>query len=268
VSVDQSHYKTPDKLNARKAFYEHVVGGNRWREIVKDAVRGFDGMSLLDVGCGSGEMALFVTDGLKNVRVRGFDLSEGMVEEARRRATDAGRADMTFSVGDATAFETGETFDRVMVLHVFHLMENPRPALYRLLRLLAPAGRLVITMHSSTDMPKLKSWNRWLESQSSAKYKAGRERFTLEQNDDFLAGLPYPLHVEHIDHTIRLTNPQPFIDYINTTRDRWEPALTDEQWGAFLDHVRTEVQNEIDAEGFFDEHSVTGLIAIDIPETK
>jgi SAM-dependent methyltransferase len=61
--------------------------------------------SVLEPGCGSGRMLLPLAD--RGVEVTGFDISEGMVELARRRVGD--RA--VVHVADMTDFDFGRTFD-------------------------------------------------------------------------------------------------------------------------------------------------------------
>jgi 2-polyprenyl-3-methyl-5-hydroxy-6-metoxy-1,4-benzoquinol methylase len=61
---------------------------------------GLEGRSVLDVGCGVGDLALgALARGASSAD--GIDMSEGAIEQARRLASDRGSADRTsFSVGD------------------------------------------------------------------------------------------------------------------------------------------------------------------------
>src|SRR5690349_8820084 len=54
---------------------------------------------VLDVGCGTGSVARAAAR--RAASVLGVDLSTAMVEEARRRAADAGLGNVTFTVADA-----------------------------------------------------------------------------------------------------------------------------------------------------------------------
>jgi len=79
---------------------------------------GLEGRSVLDVGCGVGDLALATVDG-GAARATGIDLSGEAIREARRLALDRGTADrVSFSVGDgATAMV--EPHDVVVLNRVF-----------------------------------------------------------------------------------------------------------------------------------------------------
>ena len=63
---------------------------------------------VLDVACGTGTMCEMLTE--EGLILSGFDLSPGMIDEARRKARHAG-LDIEYRVADATDFEFGRTYD-------------------------------------------------------------------------------------------------------------------------------------------------------------
>ena len=100
------------------------------------------GATLLDVGCGSGQLALIAAkDGLK---VTGVDIAPNWVERARTRAQAEGlRA--TFEEGDAEALPYADTsFD--VVVSLLGAMFAPRPDLVarELLRVCVPGGTVAM----------------------------------------------------------------------------------------------------------------------------
>ncbi|MFE6285078.1 class I SAM-dependent methyltransferase [Streptomyces sp. NPDC057877] len=98
------------------------------------------GCDLLDLGCGTGSLALLAAE--QGHRVTGVDLSPAMVERARAKL--AGR-DAAFLVGDAVAPPVGEQrFDAVLVRHVLWTLPDPGRALRHWRGLLRPGGRLVL----------------------------------------------------------------------------------------------------------------------------
>jgi SAM-dependent methyltransferase len=104
------------------------------------------GGTLLDVGCGSGQLALMAAqDGLD---VTGVDIAGNLIEQARRRAS-AGGLKARFEVADAEAlpFADGQ-FD--VVTSLIGAMFAPRPELVaaELLRVCKPGG--IIAMASWT----------------------------------------------------------------------------------------------------------------------
>ena len=97
---------------------------------------------LLDVGCGTGAA---VRDAAPTVsRAVGFDLSPGMIAQARERA--AGLDNVDFHTGDVSGrlpFDDG-AFTALVCTTAFHHFPQPRETIGEMARVLAPGGRLVI----------------------------------------------------------------------------------------------------------------------------
>jgi ubiquinone/menaquinone biosynthesis C-methylase UbiE len=97
---------------------------------------------LLDVGCGTGAA---VRDAAPNVsRSVGFDLSPGMIAQARDRA--AGLDNVDFQTGDVSGrlpFDDG-AFSALVCTTAFHHFPRPTDTIGEMSRVLAPGGRLVI----------------------------------------------------------------------------------------------------------------------------
>lgn len=99
---------------------------------------------LLDVGCGTGAA---VRDAAAKVsRAVGFDLSPGMIAQARDRAAANQIGNVEFVVGDVSGrlpFEDG-AFTAVVCTTAFHHFPRPTDTINEMARVLAPGGRLVI----------------------------------------------------------------------------------------------------------------------------
>lgn len=99
---------------------------------------------LLDVGCGTGAA---VRDAAATVsRAVGFDLSPGMIAQARERAAAKGTGNVEFEVGDVSGplpFADG-AFTALVCTTAFHHFPRPRDTIGEMSRVLAPGGRLVI----------------------------------------------------------------------------------------------------------------------------
>lgn len=93
------------------AIYEGVKDYRREADDVRQLLAQYaerDIGDLLDVACGTGLHALYLSE---NLRVEGVDLSAELLAVARRRLPD-----VTFHQADMTAFETGRTYDAVTCL--------------------------------------------------------------------------------------------------------------------------------------------------------
>ena len=104
------------------------------------------GLDVLDIGCGVGRWSLHMAD--QGARVTGVDLSSTMLDEARRRAANAGLSDRCrFMTQDIAELDTGETYGQIVVVTVLqHILEADRlsEAVRRLAAHLRPNGKIVL----------------------------------------------------------------------------------------------------------------------------
>ncbi|HLF93101.1 MAG TPA: methyltransferase domain-containing protein [Planctomycetota bacterium] len=99
------------------------------------------GQTLLDVGCGTGVVA--ITAARAGAKVTGLDLTPELLAQARQHAPLAGVPEIAWHEGDAEALPFPDaSFDAV--LSQFGHMFAPRPevALKEILRVLKPGGRI------------------------------------------------------------------------------------------------------------------------------
>jgi ubiquinone/menaquinone biosynthesis C-methylase UbiE len=113
-----------------------------WDRILDLVLGGRAALDALDAGCGTGFLAFELT--ARGHRVTGVDFAPAMVAEARRKAHERGVA-VRFEEGDIEQlpFEAG-TFDLVISRHVLWTLPHPEAAIDEWIRLLRPAGRLVV----------------------------------------------------------------------------------------------------------------------------
>ena len=115
------------------------------RERILECLAPRAGDDLLDLGCGTG------TDVLKLARlvgsqgrVIGIDKSEALLEEARRRATEAGASNVEFRTGDAERLPLDDdSVDGCRSDRVLQYVPNPQQAVAELVRVTRPGGRVV-----------------------------------------------------------------------------------------------------------------------------
>ena len=109
------------------------------------------GATVVDVGCGRGAPLLLLAEAFPASRFVGYDVHEGSVEVARRRAEEAGLADrVRFDVGDAHGFADRDV-DVVTYFDAFHDLGDPVGAAAHARRSLADDGRLVLVEPRAAD---------------------------------------------------------------------------------------------------------------------
>ena len=104
------------------------------------------GEQVLDVGCGTGTLAVAATRSVPGVRVTGLDADASILARARRRAADAD-LEIDFDEGRSTALPYADaSFDLVLSTLFFHHLPDAekRETAAELVRVLRPGGRLVV----------------------------------------------------------------------------------------------------------------------------
>jgi SAM-dependent methyltransferase len=121
------------------------------RKLILDLIGDISGRTILDVGCGDGELAVGLWQ--RGAKVTGIDLSPRMIEAARERARRHD-ADVMFIVAPAKDLPFApSTFDVVVAVTVLCFVKDAVPVLREAGKLLRPDGRLVIG--------ELGRWNIW-----------------------------------------------------------------------------------------------------------
>ncbi|MGH3433000.1 MAG: class I SAM-dependent methyltransferase, partial [Thermocrispum sp.] len=116
---------------------------NRFYEALDTAGAEPDGSAILDVPCGGG-IGLRGLRPQQQVRYVAADISDVMLERARRRAAERGLTSVRTVEADITRmpFDDGE-FDLVLCFNGLHILPDPRAAVQEMARCLRQGGRLV-----------------------------------------------------------------------------------------------------------------------------
>lgn len=142
-------------VHGRSSFESLYAGQPRW-EIgrpqrafldVADRITG----SILDCGCGTGEIALFFAS--RGQKVTGIDFLAEPINLAKQKATERGLT-ATFLVMDALALkELPEVFDNVIDSGLFHIFDDQDRRRYveGLAMVLKPGGRLDLLCFSDEE---------------------------------------------------------------------------------------------------------------------
>ncbi len=142
--------KTYDFLNHFMSLGIDII----WRkkaiaELKKDAPQ-----LILDVATGTGDFAIEAINMLRPQKIIGVDISEGMLDIARRKIEQRGLQDVfEVQMGDSEKllFEDN-TFDAVTVAYGVRNYENLEKGISDMLRVLKPGGKIVILEFSKPQV--------------------------------------------------------------------------------------------------------------------
>lgn len=145
VAIDAAPDSQPSEFHAHclvTAFYA------RDRRVINPT-----GMTILDVGCGSGFKALMLAHLNPGTTITGIDLSPASIDVAIERFRRFEMSDRAkFQVLDIDQLSTlNQQFDYINCDEVLYLMEDPLAALQAIARLLKPSGMIRINLHSLNE---------------------------------------------------------------------------------------------------------------------
>lgn len=120
------------------------------------------GEAWLEAACGPGVVSRHLAP--LTGSVHGVDLTPAMIDLARRSAADAGIANATFEVADATA--TGledDRFDGAVTRFSLHHLPVPGRLLEELARVVRPGGRIVVVDLLADEDGEARAWSQEIE---------------------------------------------------------------------------------------------------------
>ena len=144
-------------LEPKFTKYRHILQGglSRHSAAVLPKLPIKTGMSVLDVGCGWGDMSIQVAEVVGPTgRVVGIDCVDAFLDEARKDAAAKGLTNIQFQRGDAEVALPENEFDYVVARFGTMFFTNPVAALRRMRKALKPGGRMThIVWRTRGDNP-------------------------------------------------------------------------------------------------------------------
>jgi ubiquinone/menaquinone biosynthesis C-methylase UbiE len=182
----------------------NLVTRGKWqalREMTADLAQLQPGETVLDVGCGTGTLALIAKQRVgRTGRVSGLDPSVQMIARARRKAARRDLA-IDFQVGviEQLAFP-GQSFDVVLSSFMMHQIPDglKRQGLAEIARVLKPGGRLLIVdtrrpeeQHGRAARPiHTGPWNSGVQDQPALMQAAGFSQIEIGELETGTTRLP------------------------------------------------------------------------------
>jgi len=150
-------------------FFDEIAGrygsltqpGGGWQGLAAALAAGFRGQTVVDIGCGEGDLTLLLARFAK--RVTAVDLSAQMLRVVQERSAGAGLASrVAVEKGDLEKLPLKtNSADAVFVSQVLHHAARPLKALKEAARILKPGGQLIILDLSKHDQEWVR--NEWAD---------------------------------------------------------------------------------------------------------
>jgi SAM-dependent methyltransferase len=196
VPLDEDQFIDFDSAQFYDEHARRFMGPVYRRFAVKAAGIITSGNRVLDIGAGSGLPAIELAQARSDWRITGIDVSENMLELARRNAAQSGLADrieFRQATADALPFDEG-CFSLVVSNASLHLWKDPLKVFKEIARVTAPGGYCLIWDNlrlsafglfmgligraMGMDAPQRRLWRRAVRSS----YTAGEAKAMLKES--------------------------------------------------------------------------------------
>lgn len=138
--------RTARNFSQAAATYDQKA---RWQAQVADYCLQFitpQYTSVLDLGCGTGTMAIKLQQKAPAAEIHAIDIAEGMIREAQKRSIQEKVPQINFQLGDMEYIPyPAESFDLVVSNLSLQWLENPQQCFSEVQRVLKPEGRFIFT---------------------------------------------------------------------------------------------------------------------------
>lgn len=131
-----------------------------------------DGVTFLDIGCGTGWAVRYAASLVETGAFYGIDLSEKMIEMAKNKAEGLKNVHFYATSAEHLPFES-DMFDSAICTNSFHHHENPLATLKEVHRVLKPTGRMYIVDPTKDGIMKI--INRFIKEKAVKSYYSSKE---------------------------------------------------------------------------------------------
>jgi ubiquinone/menaquinone biosynthesis C-methylase UbiE len=253
----RNQYKNQSKLMLRKkynSFMKPLISIDK--EIIK-LVKNMQPSSILDVGCGNGDLLIGIRKSHYNKLLTGIDLSKGMlksgIEENKKR-----KLNINFICGDAEKLPfDSSTFDLIISKHMLYHLPNPKKAINEMHRCLKQNGHLIITLNAKGDEPQIYN----CEKMICKKYNLVCKHGNRIANENTVRKMLQKFSITNIKYNeSKISKPQMFPSIIESFRSDYEPQPKNVLWCKIMDDVNNYVKIQVAKKGKFVEKRIRVMI--------
>lgn len=205
-------YKNAKNLNDRISLHEkYSTNKQGWFNWLFNQIDFSKVNRLLELGCGNGKLWQENRIDLRNREIFLSDISEGMVEEVRKKLG----SDFNCIVADAEKIPfKDEYFDSIIANHVLFYLNDLNLGLKEISRVLRPNGILYCSTYGKNHMKEITEIVQNFDSRINLSNHSLYDIFGLENGESVLK--EYFYNVQRMDYqdSLEITESKPLIDYI------------------------------------------------------
>ncbi len=247
--LKKSQYSNPKNLTSRIQLFNFCIPPLDRFGLIIDSLKLRGDESIIDLGCGDGSLlARLQNECRHHGGLTGVDISRGMFASAKKENPSIAFFETS---ADSLPFEP-ESFDIALALFMVYHMPDFKKAFKEWNLILKKDGTLVIATFGVDDKLKQerlkKEVARLIGSKAPKQFSA---RFNFENAQKMLPRFFKIDSTHFIERELRLTNPQPYIDVLNSVRDFFDPRPDDKKWKRALAYAKKYVNKEIEKKGYF-----------------
>ncbi|MBB5182894.1 MerR family transcriptional regulator [Catenisphaera adipataccumulans] len=239
------NYKDANQLNIRIALHDQFsVNPKGWFPWLYEHIDFSRIMRLLEIGCGNGKLWENRTMDLRHREIFLSDLSEGMVEEVRRKLGK----DFNCIVIDGQHIPfKDDYFDALIANHVLFYIKDLDQCMAEMHRVLRPGGVLYCTTYGKEHMKEIEQLAQAFDKRVKLSDQPLADAFGAENGEQLLR--EHFSDVQRIDYpdSLRITAAQPLINYIMSCHGNQNEILAPQ-----LPEFKKFLQSFIDKKGYIE----------------
>lgn len=253
----RGNYRTQDKLMLRKSYNSFMIPHISLDKELINKIKKLKVKSILDAGCGNGDLLIALRKSGFAGLLTGIDLSKGMLKSGIRQNSRE-KLGIKFIVADAEKLPfKDKSFDLVISKHMLYHLPNPQKGVNEMYRCLKNNGFLMITLNSKKDLPLVKECGRFVCKKYKLTEVFGSELVNVENVRKFLKSFTV-IDVKFKEG--RINKAEMFPAFFESFRDYYEPQPSEKMWVRIMKDVREFVERKTASKGEFTEKRIRGII--------
>jgi Methylase involved in ubiquinone/menaquinone biosynthesis len=225
-----NQYKNSANLSARISLHD-LFSTNKygWHKWLYDQLGLCEDINVLELGCGNASLWLRNVDRIpKNCKITLTDISEGMLEDARKNLGDYSK-NFNFNHADAQNIPYEDnSFDVVIADHIFYHISDKQKALSEIRRVLKSNGYLFLSTIGKNHLIELRELLKEYKSNIVIAQSDFAEDFGLENGAEQISNYFDAIELLRYEDSLIVSEIEPIINYLYSTTGNSKEVLVGE----------------------------------------